>query len=810
MTTITKKTLLLACIALWVALQVAPGMCAEVPDAKAVPVNTNLEIERKSQFEDLGEQVKSPRAWFDKVAGQAFRAEALLLKDDKGPADVVLRRTEALLADLSGAIEAYEHEKFASQLREIRKAIEQAGAQADAPPVTKLFADLCRLRRRIAFANPLLDFDKILFMKGHLAKVDHSCAQYFGHYAKPGGGVYVLSKPFGDNPRLTDLLGSAAVTRGRLKGGPLQGGSFRSLSLSYDASTVFFAYAQCDESKPKWSNERSWHVFKALADGTGLEQLTDGTWNDFDPCLLPNGRLAFISERRGGFGRCHNEPQPTYTLFSMRQDGNDIVPLSYHETNEWNPSVNHDGMIVYTRWDYVDRGDCIAHHPWITFPDGRDPRPIQGNYPIARNARPDTEMHVRAIPGSNKYVSTASGHHRQNYGSLVIIDPSVEDDGAMSAVRRLTPEIPFPEVEGDGYVYGTAWPLSEKYYLCVYSPGGRDKLGIYLLDAFGNKELLYRDPEINCIHPIPLRPQIKPPVIPHMTAVGNPDATSTSAGAGADAPTTGMVACMDVYAGLKPWPKGTRIKALRVVQVFPKTTPLGNSPPIGVADEALTRGSLGTAPVESDGSAYFAVPAGKTIYFQALDEEGFAVQSMMSATYVHPGETLGCQGCHEPRHAAPATPSKTPLAFRRPPSALRPDVEESYPVSFPRLVQPVLDKYCVRCHQENAQKKAPVLTAERSDRRNEWSKSFMSLVPYAYGESGKPVDRQPVRTTPGEFGARASKLYQLLKKGHYDLKMPPADMRRIVIWLDLNSNYYGDYKHTAEQARGEQVMPELE
>ena len=61
---------------------------------------------------------------------------------------------------------------------------------------------------------------------------------------------------------------------------------------------------------------------------------------------------------------------PVYTLHSVNPDGSDITCLSYHESNEWSPSVDPDGMIVYTRWDYVDRGFSQAHHPWVTTPDG--------------------------------------------------------------------------------------------------------------------------------------------------------------------------------------------------------------------------------------------------------------------------------------------------------------------------------------------------------------------------------------------------------------------------------------------------------
>ena len=117
----------------------------------------------------------------------------------------------------------------------------------------------------------------------------------------------------------------------------------------------------------------------------------------------------------------------------MKPDGTDIIPISYHETNEWNPSVDNDGKIVYTRWDYVDRDDCIAHHLWTCYPDGRDPRSPHGNYPLpltydakdkrdGRRARPNGEWNIRAIPGSHRYVATASGHHTHSFGELVVID----------------------------------------------------------------------------------------------------------------------------------------------------------------------------------------------------------------------------------------------------------------------------------------------------------------------------------------------------------------------------------------------------
>ena len=778
------------------------GVGVSVLHVEAAETFSDAEI--KARFDTLKRDI-GDRGWFDKVAKQVYDPAALILKTDRDPLDIILRRTVVLLADIRNMPGAPKLDAESRQLGELVKQGKTANP-SDAETRYKLFTDVSKLRRRIAFANPLIKgLNEILFIQRH-GSANHCCDQYFGFNQRPGGGVFVLSDAFGAEPKVRDVLADSIVQKGRLKGKKLAGGAYLSPDLSYDAKTILFAYTQCT-GKERWSPERSLHIFKVNADGSGLEQLSDGTWNEFDPCFLPSGRIVFISERRGGFGRCHPRPVPTYTLYSMMPDGSDIVPVSYHETNEWHPSVNHAGMIIYTRWDYVDRGDCIAHHPWITTPDGRDARALQGNYPTSRHARPDQEMNLRAIPGSQKLMSTAAPHHGQAYGSIVTVDPNVEDDGAMGPLKRLTPEARFPEVERGGSTsYGNAWPLSEKYFICAYSTRGRRKggYGLYLVDCFGNKELLYRDPSIWSVSPIPLRPRTKPPVIPHQTLAGFPPGHPKAGTPLSKAPKTGTITCTNVYNGLLPWPKGTKITALRIVQLFPKATYRIGSPRIGAAQESLARGVLGTVPVEADGSAHFTAPAGIPFYFQALDAGGRAVQSMMSLTYIHPGETLACQGCHERRHDAPKVLATRPLALKRAASEIAPDVEGSYPVFYPKLVQPVLNRKCITCHAEQRKKgkKTPDLAQFRG--------SFNVLIRGAYHQSGKPPSRKQVRTVPGKFGANASKVYQMLAKGHNKVKLTDEEMHRIILWLDTNCNFYGAYAETARQDKGEMVMPTLQ
>jgi hypothetical protein len=220
---------------------------------------------------------------------------------------------------------------------------------------------------------------------------------------------------------------------------------------------------------------------------------------------------------------------------------------------------------------------------------------------------------------------------------------------------------------------------------------------------------------------------------------------------------------------------------------------------------------LGTVPVEPDGSAHFSLPAGVPVYFQVLDERGLAVQSMRSDTYVHGGARLLCRGCHEPRNVAPALPQGTPLAFRRPPSAIEPDVEGSNPFSFPRLVQPVLNRHCAECHNDKAE--APDLR-RGSDQREHgyWYASYRNLREYAffYGVADRKYDPwTDPRTTPGQFGARASRLYRILTEGHYDIRLSDQDLYRITLWLDCNSDFFGSYEDTEAQAAGQIVQPTL-
>ncbi len=693
------------------------------------------------------------------------------------------------------------------------------------------------------------DFNDILFVKrqrlpnsepqGH-----HMVDQYFGHNQIPGGGLYILEDAFSKNPTLRNVLQNSLVVNGPRAGKKLEGGTFLSPDLSYCGTKILFAYTDAGRKKYVWDEENVFHIFSVNLDGSELTQLTFGPYNDFDPVWLPDGDVVFISERRGGFGRCHQRPVPTYTLHRMSPDGSNIRMISYHETNEWNPAVDNQGMILYTRWDYVDRGATHMHSAWITNPNGEDPRALILNYPIplrhisnVSHLRevPLMQMSMRPIPNSNKIVATAAPHHGQNYGSLIVIDPDIEDDDHTSTVVNITPSTGgYPESGGGTENYATPYPLNEELFLVAYSPdsGSGTKYGLYLLGTGKGAEdriLLYYDPEISIQDPIPVKPRKKPNAIrvPELPAspeewnvVAHPGVDSTAIQTDPGLPIRMQVPeaevfVANVYDSLLPIPEDAKIEELRIWQVYPKTSALANDPRISYESNQSdwagrnARGLLGTVPVESDGSAYFTMPTGTPVFFQAVTDDGLAIQSMRSATHITPGqEFLSCQGCHEPRHTAPPNPTAVPEALLREPSSITKETAPGAdPMSFPVLIQPVLDENCISCHDGQIQK--PDLRGIVG--RNNWYVSYNNLEPYVFlfdTHYRGNWDQTYPRTEPGIFGANQSRLYTRLKNGHGNLS--EEDLHRFIIWMDSHIlPFYGDYVNLQEQLEAQTVEPLL-
>ena len=177
---------------------------------------------------------------------------------------------------------------------------------------------------------------------------------------------------------------------------------------------------------------------------------------------------------------------------------------------------------------------------------------------------------------------------------------------------------------------------------------------------------------------------------------------------------------------------------------------------------------------------------------------------MRSLTYLQPGETVSCIGCHEHRTMAPPMVRRL-SALRRGPSTITPGPDGTNPLSYPLLVQPVLDEHCVRCHNRKKTEGKVLLTGEPQGR---YTVSYNALVTrVSYSSWLRPGGNLEGLTKPDYYGARGSRLMKTLSKDHYGVKLSTADLRRLVTWMDANALFYGtfDPKDQARQQRGERI-----
>jgi hypothetical protein len=697
-------------------------------------------------------------------------------------------------------------ETEAALLRQLKRQAEDLPPEASAQARRELYFRAHWAVRAMALRNPLLNFDTILFVKRAPTMFPHMSDQHYGWWSRPGGGICLLEDFKTGQPRARCLTPD------------LPPGSFIGPELSYDGRKVLFAYCRFypqvadmeKVDKEKLPADCFYNLYEMNLDGTRRRRLTQGRYDDFDARYLPNGEILFLSTRKGlalqasrtfsdatrsadlpdSYVRCGGDshrPVPVFTLHLMDADGRNIRPLSAFENFEWTPSVAADGRILYTRWDYIDRFNGNFFSLWSASQDGANPQLVYGNYTV----RPQVKCEARSIPGSAKLVITAGAHHSITGGSLCLLDRAQGTEFAQP-LTRLTPEVCFPETEGwPEHYYANPWPLSEEYFLVSWSahklpPHARvidernpvNAMGLYLYDAFGNQELLHRDPAISSMYPIPATARAKPPV----------QATLAQW----DGAQEGRFLVQDVGQGLTGIERGA-VKRLRIVGVPPKEQPFMNDPVLGVSAEDPGKYVLGTVPVEPDGSACFRAPSGIPLFFQALDEKGVAVQTMRSLTYLQPGQMLSCIGCHESREAAPRV-ARPVLAARRAPSLITRGPEGSWPLRYEQLVQPVLDRLCVRCH--SPQSSGP--QASKLDLTA--SHSYDALLSFG-GDDLRKLAFERDRSIPGLGVCAKSRLWGLLtaQEPHYQTPLDAESLARLATWMDTYAQRAGHFTKAQEE-----------
>ena len=586
--------------------------------------------------------------------------------------------------------------------------------------------------------------EKIVFVKRYTYNANHYYTEYLNSKWMPGGNLCILSLLTGE---VEDLAPS------------LDGGVFGAFDVSFDARRVVFAY--------KAAHETGYRIYEVDIDGRNLRQLTLSPDNeaeivekykinnyhhasdDLDPCYLPDGGIAFISTRCHFGILCDGPDEFTTTvMYRIDGDGSNMRQLTNSSVSENTPSILPDGRILYTRWEYVDKGAVSVKCLWAMNPDGSNSTEIYGNDIQV----PTTMIMARNIPGSStEYVFTGTPHccPQNCVGTVVRVDVS-KDIRSSSAMTYMTPDIDiryevgisfrdpedptrwYHDRDGRGPLFRETYPLSRSTFLASHKPGGNPwnaakGYGLYLLHEGGATEPIYVDTAISCFRPVPLMTRKKPPVIP---VKRNKNLAERN-----------LAECIvtDVYKGMVGVAEG-EVKYLRILEQVPR--PWG-ARRFYKADEydqqhaAISKDTHlglkiqhGIVTVESDGSARFLVPAGRNIFIQALDASYRSLQTERTYVNYMPGEVRSCIGCHESMSQTPtAGKHATPLAMKREaeiPFAQPGETEAQHTLSYVRDVQPVWDNHCISCH--NSEKPAGNLSLAGKETRM-FNESYENLLP---------------------------------------------------------------------------------
>ncbi len=549
------------------------------------------------------------------------------------------------------------------------------------------FDALFRFQREALLSNPLLDFDKLLVVRRkplgdprRAESATYGLGEFLGLPRQSSWQIHAIPQVFGWENEIAVVSG----LRGDASLQPLFRPPTRRLlsdiKLNWDADRILFSMPD---------DKGLWQVWEVSADGKSARRVTPGNQPDvhsYDATYLPSGKISFISTAVLQGVPC-NAGLTVGMMYQMDADGKNIRQLSFDQDHNYNPTVMNDGRVLYLRWEYTDIPHVWARYLFTMNPDGTDQRAYykSGSY------WPNSTFYTKADSGaSDEGRGNYYGHHVGRVGELLVFDPAQARTGAEGVVQRIpgygkkvTPLIEDKLTLNKYPKFLHPYPLNENYFLVAAKPTPEDLWGIYLVDTFDNMTLIREEEGHALLEPVALRKTARPPVIPERIDLKRNDSVAYIS---------------DVYngPGLQGVPRGS-VKSLRLYTYhFGYSKLAGISHRVGADGPWEPKQLLGTVPVEKDGSAYFRIPARTPISIQPLDEKGRALQLMRSWMTAQPGEFVSCNGCHESQSSAAV--NRNTIAIQRPVSELQSWSGPLRGFSFPRDVQPVLDRYCVGCH----------------------------------------------------------------------------------------------------------------
>lgn len=578
---------------------------------------------------------------------------------------------------------------------------------------------------------------------------------------------------------------------------PKNGGFVGDLELYFDGKKLLFTGI---------SDKNRWQVYEINIDGSGLRMVTPPEFADVDnyeAMYLPDERIIFTSAATFVGVPCVAGSDYVGNIHIMDKDGKNIRRLCFDQDNNWCPVLLKDGRVLYLRWEYTDSAHYFSRVLMHMNPDGT----AQNEFYGSNSYWPNCLFYARPLPGSTtQFVAIVSGHHgTMRAGELYMFDVTKGREETQGVVQQLKPE------KGNstmGLVRDTlvdnSWPkflhphpLSDKQFLVSAKPTRNSCWGVYIIDTFNNMTLLSQEKGSVLFEPVPVTETVRPPIIPDKVDLKKKDAT---------------VFIQDVYegTGLPGVPRGT-VKALRIFQYEYSYRDMGGHYAIGMEAGWDVRRVIGTVPVYEDGSANFVVPANIPFALQPLDKDGNALQQMRSWLVAMPGENVQCIGCHERQNQTGR--AKRTIASRQAPSIPAPFYGQKRGFSFNREVQPVLNRYCIQCH-DGKNKNVPDFSKTDIDPKgidfpwqmSGYSYSYWALMPYV--RRNGPEGNYKI-LIPGEFSPNTSELVQILKKGHHGVRMDAESWDKLNTWIDLNVPFHGTWTEVAA-ASGRKIPSGLE
>lgn len=679
------------------------------------------------------------------------------------------------------------------RMRTEAKALALANTPGREPFWKRLYVRACELRRAVRLKPLWTRWQRFVFnqhrhVPGSWKYTEVLSDAHRNRQYRPGASLNILEMK-GSYGRACRLLEDT-------------GGILRNPDVSYDGQRILFAWKKSDR-------DDDFHLYEMDVATGDIRQLTHGLgFADFEGVYLPDGNIMFSSTRCGQTVDCNWVE--VSNLYLMDQDGRYMRRVGFDQVHTIFPTVTDDGRVLYTRWEYSDRGQIYPQPLFQMHPDGTNQREFYGN----NSWFPTNIIHARKVPGSRKVLAVITGHHRPAHGKLGLIDPALGRQEArgvqLIAPVRKTEPLQVDKYGLDGIQFQYPYPIDDEHFLVTLAlptpEGNLGRFDIYFMDVDGRRELLVEGQApgegVGCKQILPLASRDRPAVRPSTVDYEK---------------TTGTVYLQDIYEGngLAGVPRGA-IKRLRVVALRYRAAAIGSlhqdgrgghsemTTPIAIGNGSWdVKVVLGSADVYEDGSAFFEVPARTPVYFQALDEKNRVVQTMRSWTALMPGEAQSCVGCHEHKNGAPRAGLGVSLAIEAGPQTLAPFYGPPRGFSFPNEVQPILDKHCIGCHNDKSDETfsltGKLVTLGKTKRK--FSQSYLAFT-NTKGSCGNwnhamvnwiDCMSEPSPLPPYHRGAATSELITLLEEGHEDVKLSREEIDKIACWIDLLVPYCGDY-----------------